>query len=174
MATSKPTTFSSLPLEPSTLANHLIFWLSYKAVYLSELTSKVAYSREPHYQHRRHLHPHPITIAIPSPSTYVSLSLGLTEDDFYRILTEPECNLIRQQIELLSTEGVFYKPSHPHPHPITLPSPSPISSIPQITLEVTDAAIREMAFVAAHVNTTVENIGARRLHTIIERYETIM
>ena len=68
---------------------------------------------------------------------------GLTEDDLYRILTEPVANLVRQQIELLATEGV--------------------------TLIVEDAAIREMARMAAKLNQTVENIGARRLHTVMER-----
>lgn len=50
---------------------------------------------------------------------------------------------MRQQIELIKTEGV--------------------------TLEFTDEAIREMARLAALLNKTVENIGARRLHTVIER-----
>merc|ERR1711865_221331 len=68
---------------------------------------------------------------------------GLTEDDLYRILTEPVTNLVRQQVELLNTEG--------------------------IELEFTDEAIREVAKVAADVNKTVENIGARRLYTVIER-----
>lgn len=68
---------------------------------------------------------------------------GLTEDDLYKILTEPVTNLIRQQKELLATEN--------------------------LTLQVNDDAIREMAKVAAEVNKTVENIGARRLHTVIER-----
>lgn len=68
---------------------------------------------------------------------------GLTQDDMYRILTEPVSNLIRQQVELLRTENV--------------------------TLKFTDEAIREIARVAFVTNKTVENIGARRLHTIIER-----
>jgi len=68
---------------------------------------------------------------------------GLTEDDLYRILTEPENNLIKQQIALLETEGV--------------------------KLDFPDKTIREIASVAAEVNHTIENIGARRLHTIIER-----
>lgn len=68
---------------------------------------------------------------------------GLTEDDMYRILTEPVTNLIRQQKELLATEDV--------------------------RLEISNEAIREMARVASEVNKTVENIGARRLHTVIER-----
>jgi len=68
---------------------------------------------------------------------------GLTEDDLYKILTEPVANLVRQQIELINTEGV--------------------------TLEFTDEAIREMAKMAARLNKTVENIGARRLHTVMER-----
>lgn len=68
---------------------------------------------------------------------------GLTEDDLYRILTEPVANLVRQQVELLATEGV--------------------------TLVFEDDAIREMARMAAKLNQTVENIGARRLHTVMER-----
>merc|ERR1711865_250792 len=68
---------------------------------------------------------------------------GLTEDDLYRILTEPVTNLIRQQVELLATE--------------------------ELELEFTDEAIREIARLAAEINETVENIGARRLHTVIER-----
>ncbi|KAK4534002.1 hypothetical protein CDCA_CDCA01G0027 [Cyanidium caldarium] len=67
----------------------------------------------------------------------------LTESDLYRILTEPENSLLKQQMALLRTEG--------------------------IELEFTDAAAHEMAAVAAEVNTTVENIGARRLHTVVER-----
>jgi ATP-dependent HslUV protease ATP-binding subunit HslU len=67
----------------------------------------------------------------------------LTQGDFYRILTEPENNLIKQQQHLMRTEGV--------------------------EVEFKDDAIRELARVAYDVNSTVENIGARRLHTIIER-----
>mmetsp|Transcript_9001 Transcript_9001/g.15663 ORF Transcript_9001/g.15663 Transcript_9001/m.15663 type:complete len:567 (+) Transcript_9001:85-1785(+) len=68
---------------------------------------------------------------------------GLTEDDLYKILTEPEANLVVQQIELIKTEGV--------------------------TLTFDDDALREIAKLAAHLNRTVENIGARRLHTVMER-----
>ncbi|KAJ0410536.1 hypothetical protein ATCC90586_008343 [Pythium insidiosum] len=68
---------------------------------------------------------------------------GLTEQDLYRILTEPVTNLIKQQIELIKTEDVH--------------------------LEFTDDAIREIARVAAEINKTVENIGARRLHTVLEK-----
>jgi ATP-dependent HslUV protease ATP-binding subunit HslU len=68
---------------------------------------------------------------------------GLSQDDFYRILTEPENNMIKQQQALLSTENV--------------------------SLHFTDAAVREIAKVAEEVNTSVDNIGARRLHTILER-----
>merc|ERR1719198_1793208 len=68
---------------------------------------------------------------------------GLTEDDMHRILTEPVTSLIRQQIELMQTEDV------------------------ELVFE--DEAIREIARVATLVNNTRENIGARRLHTIIER-----
>lgn len=68
---------------------------------------------------------------------------GLTEDDLYRILTEPVTNLLVQQRELIATEGV--------------------------SLHFEDDAIREIARMAAQLNKTVENIGARRLHTVIER-----
>lgn len=68
---------------------------------------------------------------------------GLTEADLYRILTEPEANLIVQAVEMLATEGV--------------------------TLTLDEAAVREVAAVAAAVNGSVENIGARRLHTVMER-----
>jgi ATP-dependent HslUV protease ATP-binding subunit HslU len=68
---------------------------------------------------------------------------GLTEDDLYRILTEPVSNLVLQQIELIRTEGV------------------------ELVFE--DDAIREIARMAALLNRTVENIGARRLHTVMER-----
>jgi len=68
---------------------------------------------------------------------------ALGEDDFRRILTEPEANLIRQYTSLMATE--------------------------QVTLNFTDDAIAEIAKLAAEVNRAVENIGARRLHTIMER-----
>lgn len=68
---------------------------------------------------------------------------GLTEEDLYKILTEPVANLIRQQVSLIATEGV------------------------NLTFE--DEAVREIARIAAELNRTVENIGARRLHTVIER-----
>jgi ATP-dependent HslUV protease ATP-binding subunit HslU len=68
---------------------------------------------------------------------------GLTQDDLYRILTEPVTNLIRQQVEMMQSE--------------------------KVQLSFTDAAIREIARVAHETNRTVENIGARRLHTVIER-----
>lgn len=68
---------------------------------------------------------------------------ALSKEDFVRILTEPEANLIRQSKAMLATESV--------------------------TLNFTDDAIREIATLAADVNQSVENIGARRLHTIIEK-----
>jgi len=68
---------------------------------------------------------------------------ALTKDDFIRILTEPEANLIRQTKAMLETEVV--------------------------TLQFTDDAILEIATLAAEVNQSVENIGARRLHTILEK-----
>jgi ATP-dependent HslUV protease ATP-binding subunit HslU len=74
----------------------------------------------------------------------IRVELGaLGRDDFVRILTEPEASLIKQYKALLATENV--------------------------TLEFTDEAIRELADLAAEINTTVENIGARRLHTVMER-----
>ena len=68
---------------------------------------------------------------------------SLTEADFKRILTEPRNALTRQYVALLATENV--------------------------ALEFTDDAVTELARVAAEVNRTSENIGARRLHTILER-----
>ncbi len=67
----------------------------------------------------------------------------LTRDDFVRILTEPEASLIKQYRALLETE--------------------------QVTLEFEDTAIEEIATLAAEINSSVENIGARRLHTVMER-----
>jgi ATP-dependent HslUV protease ATP-binding subunit HslU len=68
---------------------------------------------------------------------------SLTEDDFRRILTETEASLIKQYVALMRTEGV--------------------------ELSFTDDAISALARVAALVNGTVENIGARRLQTVMER-----
>ena len=68
---------------------------------------------------------------------------ALTRDDMRRILTEPEASLIKQYIALLQTEGV--------------------------TLDITDGAIDALADIAVAVNSTVENIGARRLQTVMER-----
>ena len=67
----------------------------------------------------------------------------LTREDFRRILTEPKACLIKQYIALMQTEGV--------------------------TLEFTDDAIDAIADIAVEVNTNVENIGARRLSTVMER-----
>ena len=66
---------------------------------------------------------------------------SLTEDDFVQILTTPENALLKQYCALLATEGV--------------------------KLEFTKDAIREVAKIATEVNEQVENIGARRLHTIL-------
>ncbi len=66
---------------------------------------------------------------------------SLTTDDFIRILTEPENALIKQYQELLKTEGII--------------------------LKFTDDALREIAETASFVNSKAENIGARRLHTIL-------
>jgi ATP-dependent HslUV protease ATP-binding subunit HslU len=68
---------------------------------------------------------------------------ALTRDDFRRILTEPEASLIKQYVALMQTEGV--------------------------KLEFADDAIDAIADVAVSVNSTVENIGARRLQTVMER-----
>ena len=68
---------------------------------------------------------------------------ALTRDDFRRILTEPEANLIRQNQALLAAEGV--------------------------ELHFTDDAVEALADAAVAANSAVENIGARRLATVIER-----
>ena len=67
----------------------------------------------------------------------------LTSDDFKRILKEPDNSLIKQYKALLKTENV--------------------------ELEFTEDGINTIANIATEVNSSVENIGARRLHTIIER-----
>ncbi|CAL8976379.1 ATP-dependent protease ATPase subunit HslU [Rhodoplanes serenus] len=68
---------------------------------------------------------------------------ALTRDDFRRILTETEASLIKQYVALMATEGV--------------------------TLDFQESAIDAIADVAVSVNATVENIGARRLQTVMER-----
>ena len=68
---------------------------------------------------------------------------ALTEEDFVRILTEPEASLIKQYIALMATED--------------------------FTLDFTEEAINQLAKLAAEINGTVENIGARRLHTVMEK-----
>ena len=68
---------------------------------------------------------------------------ALGKEDFVRILKEPENNLIKQYVELISTEGV--------------------------KLNFSEEAISEVALIATKVNDEVENIGARRLHTILEK-----
>jgi ATP-dependent HslUV protease ATP-binding subunit HslU len=68
---------------------------------------------------------------------------ALEKDDFRRILTETEVSLIKQYVALMKTE--------------------------EVTLDFTDDAIDELADVAVHLNSTVENIGARRLQTVMER-----
>ena len=68
---------------------------------------------------------------------------ALKEDDFIRILKEPDKSLIKQYKELLKTENV--------------------------NLDFTDDGINKLAKISAEVNSSVENIGARRLHTIIEK-----
>ncbi len=68
---------------------------------------------------------------------------ALEKEDFRRILTETEASLIKQYIALMATEGV--------------------------TLEFTDEAIDSLAGIAVDLNSSVENIGARRLQTVMER-----
>jgi ATP-dependent HslUV protease ATP-binding subunit HslU len=68
---------------------------------------------------------------------------ALDASDFERILTEPENSLIRQYTELLATE--------------------------EVTLEIESDAVRAIAEVAVEINSSTENIGARRLHTVLER-----
>jgi ATP-dependent HslUV protease ATP-binding subunit HslU len=68
---------------------------------------------------------------------------ALTVEDFVRILTEPQASLTKQYIALMTTENV--------------------------ALSFDDTSIRRIAEIAWHVNETTENIGARRLHTVLER-----
>jgi ATP-dependent HslUV protease ATP-binding subunit HslU len=68
---------------------------------------------------------------------------SLTQEDFIRILTEPQAALITQYMELIKTEGIA------------------LTFLPE--------AVAEIARIAFHVNQRTENIGARRLHTIMER-----
>jgi ATP-dependent HslUV protease ATP-binding subunit HslU len=67
----------------------------------------------------------------------------LNREDFLRILTEPKHALTKQYTELLATEGV--------------------------SLEFTPDGVEALADIAYQVNQTTQNIGARRLHTILER-----
>ncbi|MBT3556449.1 MAG: ATP-dependent protease ATPase subunit HslU [Rhodospirillales bacterium] len=68
---------------------------------------------------------------------------ALTKEDFVRILTEPEASLIKQYVALMGVEDV--------------------------TLDFTEDAIEELASLSAEINHSVENIGARRLHTVMEK-----
>ena len=68
---------------------------------------------------------------------------ALTRDDFVRILTEPEANLIEQYTGLMAVE--------------------------EVTLDFADDGVAEIADLAAEINSGVENIGARRLHTVMEK-----
>jgi ATP-dependent HslUV protease ATP-binding subunit HslU len=68
---------------------------------------------------------------------------ALGKDDFRRILTEPEASLVKQYTALLATESV--------------------------KLEFAEDGILALANIAAEINSSVENIGARRLHTVMER-----
>ncbi|HEY5649142.1 MAG TPA: HslU--HslV peptidase ATPase subunit, partial [Nitrospiria bacterium] len=74
----------------------------------------------------------------------IRVELGpLTREDFVRILTEPQNALVKQYIALMATEG--------------------------LTLEFTPDAVDEIASIAVEVNERAENIGARRLFTIMEK-----
>jgi ATP-dependent HslUV protease ATP-binding subunit HslU len=68
---------------------------------------------------------------------------SLSTDDFVRILTEPDASLTAQYQALLGTE--------------------------EVTVEFVESGVRRIAEVAFHVNENTENIGARRLHTVMER-----
>ena len=68
---------------------------------------------------------------------------ALTKQDFIKILKEPDNSLIKQYTALLGTE--------------------------KVKLEFTDDAIEAIAEISTHINSTIENIGARRLHTILEK-----
>ncbi|VAV90711.1 ATP-dependent hsl protease ATP-binding subunit HslU [hydrothermal vent metagenome] len=68
---------------------------------------------------------------------------ALTEEDFKHILTEPDFSLIKQYVALLATE--------------------------EVTLDFTEDGIGAIAKLSAEINRSVENIGARRLHTVLER-----
>jgi ATP-dependent HslUV protease ATP-binding subunit HslU len=68
---------------------------------------------------------------------------ALTAEDFQRILTEPDFSLTKQYVALLETEG--------------------------LSLRFAEDGIRRMAELATQVNSETENIGARRLHTLLER-----
>jgi len=68
---------------------------------------------------------------------------ALTKEEIYRILTEPENNLIKQTKALLSTEN--------------------------IQIEITEDAIKEISNFCHEINSYIENIGARRLNTVIEK-----
>jgi len=68
---------------------------------------------------------------------------ALTEEDFVRILSETRANLVEQYCALLGTE--------------------------KVTVEFTPSAIRKVAQIACQVNESVENIGARRLQTVMEK-----
>ena len=68
---------------------------------------------------------------------------ALTREDLVKILREPETSLIKQYVALIGTEGV--------------------------QLSFSDEAIEEVATLAAEINTTEENIGARRLQTVLEK-----
>jgi ATP-dependent HslUV protease ATP-binding subunit HslU len=68
---------------------------------------------------------------------------ALTEEDFVRILSETRANLVEQYVALLATE--------------------------KVALDFAPEAIAEVARIAAQVNESVENIGARRLQTVMER-----
>ncbi len=72
----------------------------------------------------------------------------LTKEDFIKILKEPDNSLIKQYVGLMKTENV--------------------------ELQFTDDGIETLADISTHINSTIENIGARRLHTIIETSHVVM
>ena len=91
-----------------------------------------------------HLPTPPASSPAPWPPLPIPVELRpLTEEDFRRILTETEASLIKQYIALMATEG--------------------------LNLAFADDAIDAIARIAVEINASIENIGARRLQTVMER-----
>ena len=102
----------------------------------------------PHSLHRLRRLPYCAALRPACPSCKGGLPIrvelkSLTEEDFKRILTDTEASLVKQYVALMGTEG--------------------------IELEFADDAVSAIARIAAKVNGSVENIGARRLQTVMER-----